>query len=133
MLCDRSIYTEALFKRPDSLSDLLPYEDYYEKEKVFILKDGSLGVIYEVDLVEHEPLTEKQILATIKSLKPWLTLPENCTMQFIHEQARVSSLDSRIEELSQTYPDAHPVSKILFDKKKIADAQSKFKLRFRPK
>lgn len=124
MLVNRNIYANALFKRPDSLSDLLPYDEFYSEDGIFILKDGSLGIVYELDLFEHEPLTEKQIVKTIKSLKPWFNLPENCTLQVIHEQARVSPRDKQITDLEATYPNAHPVSKFLFEKK-IGDLKNR--------
>jgi hypothetical protein len=52
-LGDRSIFTDALFTRPDSLSALLPYDEYLEKDKLYLLKDGSLGVVYVAEHLEH--------------------------------------------------------------------------------
>lgn len=112
-LGDRSIFTNALFTRPDSLSALLPYDEYLEKEKLYLLKDGSLGVVYEAELLEHEPMTSKQIVESVEALKPFFSLPENCTLQFIYDQALVSSLDAQITTIETSYPEAHPVSKVL--------------------
>lgn len=112
-LGDRSVFTNALFTRPDSLSALLPYDEYLEKEKLYLLKDGSLGVVYEAELLEHEPMTSKQIVESVEALKPFFSLPENCTLQFIYDQALVSSFDSQISAIENSYPDSHPVSKVL--------------------
>ena len=84
---------------------------------MFVLKDGSLGAIYKINLVEHEVLTEKQVLNTISSLKPWMNLPENCTMQIIFEQSPLSPLDKKLDDLKNSYSDGHDVSKFLFEKK----------------
>lgn len=112
-LGDRSVFTNALFTRPDSLSVLLPYDEFLEKDKLYLLKDGSLGVVYEADLLEHEPMTSKHIVDAVDGLKPFFSLPENCTLQFIYDQALVSSFDSQISAIEASYPNAHPVSKAL--------------------
>lgn len=112
-LGDRNVFTDALFTRPDSLSALLPYDEYLEKEKLYLLKDGSLGVVYEAELLEHEPMTSKQIVDAVDGLKPFFSLPENCTLQFLYDQAFVSSFDSQISSIGDTYPESHPVSLIL--------------------
>ena len=121
---DRKLYADALFRRPDSLTDLLPYNEYFAKDGVFVLNDGSLGIVYEMVLFEHESLTEKDIIKAVKSMKPWLSLPDNCTLQVIHEQRRLSSHDRRIRDLKTAYPNAHPVSQFLFNKK-IEDLDSR--------
>lgn len=112
-LGDRSVFTDALFIRPDSLSALLPYDEYLEKDKLYLLKDGSLGVVYEATLLEHEPMTSKQIVDAVDELKPFFSLPENCTLQFLYDQAFVSSFDSQISSIGDTYPESHPVSQVL--------------------
>ncbi len=116
-LHNKRAYTEALFSRPDSLSALLPYDEYLTEHQVFILKDGSLGAVFEVDLVAHEPLTESQILRVVKSTKNWFNIPENCVLQIYYDCATYSKGDEKIANIDASYPDSHPVSKMLFDKK----------------
>ena len=116
-LSNRKTFTDALFSRPDSLSKLLPYDEVIEKDRLFLQKDGSLGAVYEVELLEHEPLTSKQIVAAIEGLKPLFSLPENCTLQFLFDQSAISSFDQELCEIEKSYPNAHPVSQLLFDEK----------------
>ncbi len=116
-LQNRSLYTKALFDRPDSLGALLPYEDFLPESKIFQLKDGSLGAVFEVDLIQHEPLTEKEIIRVISSIKNWFSLPENCVLQILYDSTYYSVLDGEISRLSTSYPNAHPVSQLLFGKK----------------
>ncbi|MGE0172441.1 MAG: TraC family protein [Oligoflexales bacterium] len=116
-LGNRSLFTEALFTRPESLSSLLPYEEYATEHGVYCMRDGSLGAVFQVDLLEHEPMTEKEITGTVKSVKPWFNLPENCTMQVIYEQSAISEFDAQLNEITESYPDAHPVSQHLFDQR----------------
>lgn len=113
----RSVFTEALFTRPESLSSLLPYEEYAEEHGLFCMRDGSLGAVCKVDLLEHEPLTEKEVMAAVKSVKPWFNLPENCTLQLIYEQSAISEFDAQIKTIAESHSDAHPVSQYLFDQK----------------
>lgn len=113
----RKVFTEALFSRPESLSALLPFDSYIEDKNLFLMKDGSLGAVYEVELLEHEAMTEKEVIEAVYGLKPWFSLPENCSLQVLFEQANISSFDKQIKELEESYPNAHPVSKMLFDSK----------------
>lgn len=116
-LSKKSIFTEALFKRPESLSKMLPYDEYMQEQKIFVLKDGSLGAIFEVELIEHEPKTSKEIIAAVNDLKSWLSLPENCVLQVLYEQAEITERDTVFSDLKASYPDAHPLSKKLFEEK----------------
>jgi hypothetical protein len=95
-LSNREVFTGALFSRPESLSALLPYDEYLEKDSLFLQKDGSLGVVYEVELLEHEPMTSKKIIGAVEGLKPLFNLPENCTLQFLFDQSAISSFDSEL-------------------------------------
>ena len=113
----REIFTKALFSRPESLTALLPYDEFIEDGNIFQLKDGSLGAVFELTLLEHEPLTEKQVINSVEGLKPLFSLPENCTLQILFEQSRLSPFDKKISNIEKSYPDAHPVSKLLFSEK----------------
>jgi len=106
--------TKALFERPQSLSALLPYGDYLPDSQVFLSKDGSLGAVFEIDLLEHEPMIGDDIVEAVASLKPWLSLPEDCSLQVIFDQKLLSALDRRFAELETAYPEGHPVSDALF-------------------
>ena len=44
--------------RPESLSSSFPFDEVMEKENIFVNRDASLGVIFQVTLAEHEPMTE---------------------------------------------------------------------------
>jgi hypothetical protein len=92
----------ALFTRPESLSSLLPYDEYAEEHGLFCMRDGSLGAVFKVDLLEHEPLTEKEVMAAVKSVKAWFSLPENCTLQVIYEQS-AGGLREYVENMSQYF------------------------------
>ena len=116
-LTDRQKLSDALFKRSESLSSLLPYSEYCAPFGIFQNRDGSLGAIFEVDLLEHEPIIAKNIVSTVNSLGPLLSLPENCVLQILYDQSFISNKDKRWEEASSSYPYAHPVSQILFDER----------------
>ena len=81
------------------------------------MKDGSLGVVFEAELLEHEPLTSRQITDAVEGLSPFFELPENCTLQFLYDQSSLSSFDEKIKKMEQGFSEAHPVSRLLFDEK----------------
>jgi len=116
-LSERKLFTEALFKRPESLSQFLPYEEYLDKFGIFINKDGSFGAVYRAQLVEHEPLVGPRVAELVANLKTWFSLPENCVLQVLYDQSPVAYHDSRWQEMSETFKYPHPVSKTLFDKR----------------
>lgn len=116
-LCDRDQVTASLFSRPESLSSLAPFDEYLPAHGIFQLRDGSLGAVFEIELLQHEPMMEKEVIAAVASLGPWFSLPENCTLQILHEQSAIASFDSEIKRTSESFPDAHPVSRLLFDEK----------------
>ncbi len=116
-LTNRSHLAEALFKRSESLSKLLPYSEYVESFKTFINKDGSFGVVLEADLLEHEPMTGKEIVRSVDSFKSLLNVPENCVLQFLFDQSYVSSHDKYWDEVLSQYKYPHPVSELLFKEK----------------
>ena len=113
----RELFTKTLFARPESLSRLLPYDEYIEDGSLFQLKDGSLGVVFEAELLEHEPLTSKQIIEAVEGLKPFFELPENCTLQFLYDQSALSPFDEKIKKIEKRFSNAHPVSQLLFEEK----------------
>ncbi len=116
-LYDRELFTTALFERPDSLGELLPYMDYLPEYQLFQLKDGSLGSVLEVELAEHEAMTEFAILKLVGSTKSWFSLPENCVLQVLYDSSFYSPLDQKLTRLKESFKSPHPVSKLLYDEK----------------
>jgi len=108
---------KALLTRPESLSAHFPFEEVLGKERIFVNRDGSLGVIFHVKLAEHEAMTEAAVLGAVGSLKSWFTLPENAVMQVIFEQMPLSASDPRFDGWSKAYDGSHQVSKMLFEKR----------------
>ena len=123
-LSKRELFTKSLFSRPESLSRLLPYDGFIEEENIFQLKDGSLGAVFEIDLLEHEPMTEAQVFKAVSSTKSWFSLPENCVLQVLYEQSSYSHFDKKIQSIEESYREAHPVSQILFSEKMKALKES---------
>ncbi|MGK5086908.1 TraC family protein [Bdellovibrionota bacterium FG-2] len=114
-LWKNDLYVDALFKRPESLGALLPYDEYLPAQKVFRMKDGSLGAVFEATLLEHEPMTSDQIIAAVDGLRSWFHVPSNTTLQITFDQAAISPLDARFRSFSEAYRDPNPVSKFLYD------------------
>lgn len=116
-LSNRKTFVNSLFSRPDSLSSLLAYDEFVPEDNIFQMKDGSLGAVFEVELIEHETKTENEIISTVDALKSWFNFPSNCSLQILFEQSALSSLDNGLHKMATSYPKAHPVSQILFDRK----------------
>ena len=114
-LANRKKFTRALFERPDSFAKILPYEEYLKEAGVFVLKDGSLGAIFELALVEHEPLAAERIIETVESLKSWFFLPERCTLQVLFDQSHIPARDPVWKFESSGFKDPHPVSRALYE------------------
>lgn len=123
-LAKHETFVKALFERPESLSALLPYDEYLPETGIFVNKDGSLGAVFEATLLEHEPMVTDQILQTVEGLKTWFNLPTQCVLQVLFEQTHISSLDRRFDDLKTKYPPSNPVSEVLFQTrlKTIRDA-----------
>lgn len=123
-LGNEAVFTKALFERPESLSALLVYDEYLPEKGIFVNKDGSLGVVFEATLMEHEPLVTNQVLEAVESLKSWFNLPSQCVLQVLFDQAHLSPLDKTFDKLKDAYPSGNPVSEVLFKTrlKKIRDA-----------
>ena len=117
MLADRKRYHQALLERPQSLGELLAYDEYLPDHQVFVQKDGSLGAVFELALLSHEPMTEKEIIRAVSETKPWLTLPFNCVLGFHYECQEISQLDAEIGRLEDRRKQGHPVAKLLYSEK----------------
>ncbi len=105
---------DALLTRPESLSDLMPYDHVLSRENIFVNRDGSLGVVFDVDLAEHESMTESQIVEVVASIKSWFSLPENAVLQVIFEQSKLANEDIRWREWQGAFNGPHKVSDFLF-------------------
>ncbi len=79
VLAKQDLFARALFERPESLTRFLPYDEYLPEFGVFKQKDGSLGVIYEVTLCEHETKTSDEITSLLERLRSWFRLDESLT------------------------------------------------------
>ena len=116
-LWNKSSLNRAIFERPDSISALLPYYEYLPRDQVFVMRDGSLGAVLEVELIPHETLTEPQVLNVVHSLKPWFRFNEEFVVQLVYDCAPVSEFDKRLAELGRSSSSGHGVSDFLFQKK----------------
>ena len=116
-LASTDAFIDGLYKRPKSLSKYLPYDEYLAREGIFINKDGSLGAVYEIELLEHETLVSEKVVEAVNALKPWFSLPENYSLQILYEQKQVSSRDRRFDQFGERYPKSHPVSDKLFNER----------------
>ena len=116
-MSNRFKFSDALNRRSESLSKFLPYRDYLDEFKIFVASDGSLGVILEVELLDHEPMASREILSHVQGFKSLLSLPENYVLQVLYEQSAISKRDRIWQELLSTYPNAHPVSQAIFEEK----------------
>lgn len=113
-LASRKKFAHALYERPDSFAKILPYEEYLSEAGMFVLKDGSLGAIFELKLVEHEPLEASRIIETVESLKSWFQLPERCTLQVLFDQAYIPARDPIWNFEASGFKNAHPTSKAIY-------------------
>ncbi len=116
-LSRRDKFTKALFKRPESLAKFLPYDEFIKKHNIFLNKDGSLGVVFKLDLIEHEPLSGDEIIDRVDITKVFFQLPNNCLLQVIHEQKPVSVNDKFWDEAKESYPYGSEVSEMILDNK----------------
>lgn len=114
-LASRTKFVHALFERPDSFAKILPYEEYLGEARMFVLKDGSLGAVFELGLVEHEPMEAHRIIDTVESLKSWFSLPEKCTLQILFDQSHIPARDPIWNFEASGFKDSHPVSKDIYE------------------
>lgn len=124
VLSDRSAFTNALFSRPESLSALLPYDEFLTADSLYLLKDGSLGAVFQLELLEHEPMISKRIIEAVDGLKSFFSLPENCTLQFLFDQSFISTFDQQITDIESQFSDGHSVSNILFQERMRSTKES---------
>ena len=83
---NRGHLLKELCKRPESITNLLPYADYLQDEEIFVFKDATLGAGYELTLIEHETLPIEQIKELTDSFHIFLDLPKNIIPQIIFTQ-----------------------------------------------
>lgn len=114
VLASRSTFVKVLFERPDSFAKILPYEEFLPEAGIFVLKDGSLGAVYEVSLIEHEPLDAGRIVELVASLKSWFFLPERCTLQILFDQAEIPARDPVWDFDKTGFAAPHPVSAAIY-------------------
>lgn len=116
-LASRKQFVRALFERPDSFAKILPYEEYLKEAGMFVLRDGSLGAVFEVGLIEHEPVEAQHLVDIVDGLKSWFFLPENCTLQILFDQGHIPARDPVWDFKNTGFTKAHPVSKSLYEER----------------
>ncbi len=114
-LASRTKFVKALFERPDSFAKILPYEEYLNEAGMFVLKDGSLGAVFELDLIEHEALEANRIVEMVEGLKSWFLLPEKCTLQLVFDQAHIPARDPIWKFETSGFNNPHPISKAIYE------------------
>lgn len=102
------------FTGPDSFAKILPYEEYLPEAGIFVLKDGSLGAIYDIGLVEHEPVEAARIVELVSSMKAWFFLPERCTLQVFFDQSEIPARDPICNSEASGFKNAHPVAESIY-------------------
>ena len=100
-LSKQTFLAKALFERPESICELLPFDEYIPEFQVFRQKDGSLGVVYEAELCAHETKTSEEIIRVLQDLRSWFRFTENTTLSLLFEQAPISPHDAIWSEFSQ--------------------------------
>ena len=98
-LVKQETFAKAFMERPESLASFLTYDEYVPEMALFRQKDGSLGVIYEVSLCEHETKTSQEIVALLAGLRSWFRLSEDMTLSLLYEQSLISAHDKEWESL----------------------------------
>jgi hypothetical protein len=114
-LASRTKFVRALFERPDSFAKILPYEEYLTEAVMFVLKDGSLGAVFELGLIEHEPLEATRIVEMVEGLKSWFFLPEKCTLQIVFDQGNIPARDPIWTFEASGLKNPNPVSKAIYE------------------
>ncbi len=113
-LASRTKFVRALFERPDSFAKILPYEEYLTEAGMFVLKDGSLGAVFELSLAEHEAMEADKIVNVVEGLKSWFLLPERCTLQILFDQAHIPARDPLWNFETSGFKFAHPISEAIY-------------------
>lgn len=87
---------EVLFNEGYSLADLLPYEECIDG--IFIMTDGSLGKVWQLDFIESEGKTEEALSVLVAQWESLLTRMPNAQLA---SQIILSSDSSSKEKLTQ--------------------------------
>lgn len=114
---DRTQFSNAIFKRDDSISRFLPYEEYLPEHKMYLLKDGSIGAVFELVLIEHETMPAEELIEVVKSLESLMKLPSNCVLQIQSYQREVDEKHPIWDKLKRRFENPNPISKSIFDRK----------------
>jgi conjugal transfer ATP-binding protein TraC len=84
------------------IPEILPYHSYDAEGKVFVQRDGSLGLAWELSPPEGETLPEAALGALARRVEHLLgLLPEGSAAQFILESARRPDLGGWLEATTQ--------------------------------
>lgn len=81
------------FRDHERLSKKLMVDEFIEDGKYFILKDQSVGVVYGVELFEHEASKNESIIEMNRKLKSWLSLNDEFSIQYVFSQGKVEESD----------------------------------------
>lgn len=121
-----------------NILESFPYREFRPEQKIFILNDASLGVIYRLALKEHEPMSVDDVRELKSQLEQWLNLPANCFAQFYLEQKALSA-ESLKEVTELAYEPENKVAKFLRDQriekmseKPLFERHCYFSIRFVP-
>lgn len=110
------LLSKALFKRADSVSKLIPYLEWIEEKKLFVLNDLSLGVVYEFTPLSHEVMSKDEILGAVARLKPLLEFDKNYVVGISYVQDNDTGWEGSLEGSRNRYQ-GHETSKFLYERK----------------
>jgi conjugal transfer ATP-binding protein TraC len=84
------------------IPELLPYHSYDEDGRVFVQRDGSLGLAWALEPVECETLSETALGQLARRIESLLALfPEGSALQVLLSSARRPSLERWLEATSE--------------------------------
>ena len=94
----KNILNKSLFKKQnEKISDFLPYEECITKNgrDLFILTDGSIGVMWEITPIAHECLSNEEIETALERVSQIFDIckSDKVSMQFIYSSSRSSRCD----------------------------------------
>ncbi len=121
-----------------NILETLPYNEFRPENRLFILKDNSLGVVYQLALKEHEPMKVDDFIDLRSQLEQWLNLPSNCFAQFYFLQTPLAS-EKLTEKMNLGFTSENKVAKFLRDQRiegfisqELFDRSCYFSIRFVP-
>lgn len=117
MLRNEQTCRQALFANANRLDAILPYQEYVPSHQMFLMKDGSLGAMFEVSMIEHEPQTTEDLQTLVQKLTSWFSGSESQVMQILFEQSELRKDDPLWIKEVLRYPEAHPVSRRLYSER----------------